>query len=105
MRCWILLLRLGEDFQSSMKLMAEVKAAQPEPSEEYLNDWLVRTCEIIDRYDPGILYFDWWIQHENVKPWLKKFTAYYYNRSEVWTGANHTPTLKEGEFVFLVDWK
>ena len=29
----------------------------------------------------------------------------YYNRSEVWTGANHTPTLKEGEFIFLVDWK
>ena len=29
----------------------------------------------------------------------------YYNRSEVWSGANHTPTLKEGEFIFLVDWK
>ena len=29
----------------------------------------------------------------------------YYDRSEVWTGANHTPVLKEGEFIFLVDWK
>lgn len=29
----------------------------------------------------------------------------YFNRDEVWTGKNHTPTLKEGEFVFLVDWK
>ena len=29
----------------------------------------------------------------------------YFNKSEVWTGAKHTPTLKEGEFVFLVDWK
>lgn len=29
----------------------------------------------------------------------------YFNRDEVWSGANHAPTLKEGEFVFLVDWK
>ena len=29
----------------------------------------------------------------------------YYNRGEVWTGSRHTPTLKEGEFIFLVDWK
>ena len=29
----------------------------------------------------------------------------YYNRDEVWSGKNHAPTLKEGEFIFLVDWK
>lgn len=29
----------------------------------------------------------------------------YFKKDETWTGANHTPTLKEGEFVFLVDWK
>ena len=29
----------------------------------------------------------------------------YFNKSEVWTGSKHTPTLKEGEFIFLVDWK
>jgi hypothetical protein len=29
----------------------------------------------------------------------------YFKKDEVWSGANHTPTLKEGEFVFLVDWK
>ncbi|MBQ8839212.1 MAG: hypothetical protein IJ005_07835 [Bacteroidales bacterium] len=29
----------------------------------------------------------------------------YFNPEEVWTGANHSPVLKEGEFVFLVNWK
>ena len=29
----------------------------------------------------------------------------YFKKDEVWNGANHTPTLKEGEFIFLVDWK
>jgi len=58
--------------------------SRPYPSEEYLNDWLVRTCEIIDRYKPRILYFDWWIQHEAFRPWLKKLAAYYYNRGIEW---------------------
>ena len=32
---------------------------KPEPTKEYLNDWLVRNCEIIDPYQPKVLYFDW----------------------------------------------
>ena len=54
----------------------------PTPPEEFLEDWLLRCCEIVDRYHPHILYFDWWIQHSAVKPYLKRFTAYYYNRME-----------------------
>lgn len=56
----------------------------PSPSQEFLEDWLVRTCEIVDRYRPKIVYFDWWIQHSAVKPYLKKFAAYYYNRAIEW---------------------
>ena len=52
------------------------------PSEEYMLDWLVRTCELIDRYRPSILYFDWWIQRTELKPYLKKMLAYYYNRAD-----------------------
>lgn len=57
---------------------------QPEPNEEYLQDWLVRTCELIDAYRPKLLYFDWWIQHRAFKPYLKKLAAYYYNRAHEW---------------------
>ena len=31
----------------------------PGPDAEFLDDWLVRTCESIDSYRPRILYFDW----------------------------------------------
>ncbi len=51
----------------------------PYPSEEFLQDWLVRTCELAEKYRPELLYFDWWIQHEAFKPYLKKAAAYYYN--------------------------
>ncbi len=58
--------------------------SKPYPSEEFLNDWLVRTCEIIDSYQPSLLYFDWWIQHEAFRMPLKKLAAYYYNRGIEW---------------------
>lgn len=53
-------------------------------TEEWLTDWLVRTCEIIDKYQPQIVYFDWWIHNHSFKPYLKKLAAYYYNRAEEW---------------------
>lgn len=58
--------------------------SEPYPTEEFLTDWLLRTCEIIDKYQPSLLYFDWWIQHEAFKEVLKKVTAYYYNRAASW---------------------
>ena len=58
--------------------------SEPYPTQEYLDDWLVRTCEIVDKYQPSFLYFDWWIQHEAFKPYLRKLMAYYYNRGEEW---------------------
>ncbi len=53
-------------------------------SEEWLKDWLVRTCELVDKYQPSVLYFDWWIHNHSFKPYLKKLAAYYYNRAEEW---------------------
>lgn len=73
--------------------------SKPEPTEEYLQDWLVRTCEIIDRYRPGILYFDWWIQHSACKPYLKKLAAYYYNRAAEW-GTEAVINYKHDAFQF-----
>lgn len=58
--------------------------SEPYPNEEFLNDWLARTVEIIVKYEPALLYFDWWIQHEAFKPYLKKLMAFYYNMGKKW---------------------
>lgn len=58
--------------------------SKPYPTEEFLNDWLLRNCEIIDRYQPSLLYFDWWAQHEAFRGALRKLAAYYYNRGLEW---------------------
>lgn len=62
----------------------ETNVRTESPTEEFLKDWLVRNCEFIDHYQPRVVYFDWWIQNQAFKPYLKKFAAYYYNRAEEW---------------------
>ncbi len=64
----------------------------------FMEDWLVRTCELVDKYRPKILYFDWWIQVVPMKPYLKKFMAYYYNRAEEW-GEEVTVNYKNDAFM------
>ena len=67
------------------------------PSEEWLEDWLVKTCELIDKLRPLILYFDTWIHNIAFKPYLKKVCAYYYNRAEEW-GEEVTINFKHEAF-------
>jgi alpha-L-fucosidase len=61
--------------------------AQPkdtQPNEEFLDDWLARTCELVDKYQPQLVWFDWWIEEPAFEPYLRKFAAYYYNRGAQW---------------------
>lgn len=73
--------------------------SEPAPTREFLEDWLVRSCELVDRYHPSIFYFDWWIHHNTVKPYLMKFAAYYYNRAEE-TGIPAIINYKHDAFAF-----
>ncbi len=74
--------------------------SEPVPTEEFLQDWLVRTCELIDRYRPRILYFDWWIQHFSAGPYLRKAAAYYYNRAAEWGTDGVVINYKHDAFPF-----
>lgn len=79
--------------------------SEPAPSKEFLEDWMIRTCELIDRYRIKILYFDWWIQHQSAKQYLQKIAAYYYNRAAEW-GEEVVICYKHDAFMFgtaLVD--
>ena len=79
-------LKRGDMYWPSVKGPKDFDACDGEcsPTEEFMQDWLVRTCEIIDKYRPKILYFDWWIQRVELKPYLRKLIAYYYNRAYEW---------------------
>lgn len=79
--------------------------SEPVPTKEFLDDWFIRVCEIIDKYKIKELYFDWWIQHSSAREYLKKIAAYYYNRAEEW-GEEVLIAYKHDAFMFgtaLVD--
>ncbi|HUX87943.1 MAG TPA: alpha-L-fucosidase [Chloroflexota bacterium] len=61
---------------------AEPRDSQPNPP--FLDDWLARTCEIVDKYRPQLVWFDWWIEQPAFAPYLQRFAAYYYNRGAEW---------------------
>jgi len=77
-------LKLGDFYWPSVEEQPDFQDlySKPDPSEEFLTDWMLRCCEIVDKYEPAILYFDWWIEHNAYKPYLKKIAAYYYNQGK-----------------------
>jgi alpha-L-fucosidase len=51
------------------------------PDAAYLNDWLARAGEMVERYHPELVYFDWWVEQQEFQPYLKRFAAFYYNEA------------------------
>ncbi|HZQ95792.1 MAG TPA: alpha-L-fucosidase [Candidatus Sulfotelmatobacter sp.] len=57
-------------------------------SQAWTRDWLARSAEIVEKYRPEIMYFDWWDGQPSVRPDLNRFAAFYYNTVQ----ANGKPT-------------
>jgi len=54
------------------------------PTQDFLDDWLARTSELVDKYQPQLVWFDWWIAQPAVHGHLQRFAAYYYDRGAEW---------------------
>lgn len=65
-------------------LYGPAQARSTQPHEAFLEDWLARTCELVDKYEPQLVWFDWWIEQPAFAPFLQKFAAYYYIRGAQW---------------------
>ncbi len=50
-------------------------------SKAWTNDWLARSAEIVMKYKPDVMYFDWWIGEPSVRDDLTRFAAFYYDAS------------------------
>jgi alpha-L-fucosidase len=50
-------------------------------SPEFANDWLARAAEIVEKYKPEVMYFDWWAGQPNYRPNVTRFASFYYNFS------------------------
>jgi alpha-L-fucosidase len=63
-------------------------------SSAWADDWLARGAELVKKYHPDIVYFDWWIGQPSIRSNLTRFAAFYYNSS-----------LKYGDHVGVIDYK
>ena len=64
----------------------------PPQDDQFKDDWLARSCELVDKYKPDVFWFDFGIapnrdhtyQQNHFAGHLKEFAAYYYNQSSTW---------------------
>jgi alpha-L-fucosidase len=49
-------------------------------------DWLARATEIVEKYHPDVMYFDWWIGQPSIRADLSRFAAFYYNNELKYSG-------------------
>ncbi|MGB7285123.1 MAG: alpha-L-fucosidase [Candidatus Acidiferrum sp.] len=58
-------------------------------------DWLARATEIVEKYHPDVMYFDWWIGQPSVRADLTRFAAFYYNSALKYSGHAGVINYKE----------
>ncbi|MFC2124638.1 alpha-L-fucosidase [Bacteroidota bacterium] len=51
---------------------------------DFLTDWHGRTKEIIDKFHPDVLWFDFGWHRDEFAPYRPLVTSYYYNQAEKW---------------------
>ena len=56
----------------------------PARAEEFVADWIARQCELIDKYQVDLLYWDNGLNGRAADPAKLKVAAYYYNRARQW---------------------
>jgi alpha-L-fucosidase len=66
-------------------------------SSAWANDWLARGAELVDKYHPDIVYFDWWIGQASIRPNLIRFAAFYYNSSQKYS--NHAGVINYKDYA------
>jgi alpha-L-fucosidase len=81
--------------------------AEDEPANKtFLENWLARTKELVDRFQPDVLWFDFGWHGDEFAPYRPAVTAYYYNRAIEWGAEvvlNYKDKFPDGVAVYDVE--
>jgi alpha-L-fucosidase len=58
-------------------------------SDAFRKDWLARSAELVERYHPDLMYFDWWVGQADLRETQRTFAAFYYDTA----AAAHQPVV------------
>ncbi|MCD7962170.1 MAG: alpha-L-fucosidase [Rikenellaceae bacterium] len=79
----------------------EVLEGKEAPQDEgFLEEWLARCQEIIDKYQPDMLWFDNGINSRSLDPLKLRLAAYYYNRAEEWDKKDVSLSTKHDAYLY-----
>lgn len=68
-------------------------------SDDFLEEWLARAQEIVDKYQPDLYFFDNGVNSRSLDPWKLRFAKYYYNSAANWGKAVSLQT-KSDAFLY-----
>ena len=66
--------------------------------QRFLVNWYERNVELIDKYQPDLIYFDNGVDQRHIDPLKLQLAAYYYNRAKSW-GKEVSFTTKKAAFA------
>ncbi|MGJ8693363.1 MAG: alpha-L-fucosidase [Thalassotalea sp.] len=53
------------------------------PTKRFHDEWLAKLKEVIDNYQPDVIWFDWWVEFLD-EEYRKEFVEYYYAKGKEW---------------------
>jgi len=65
-------------------------------SDSVMDIWLERTYELVDKYQPQLIWFDWTVNRPGIMPYFNRFMAYYYNNAIDWNNGGVVINTKFG---------
>lgn len=75
-------MKFPSDVQDSTITLYGRRLEQEQYNDEVGMDFLAHTHELIDKYQPQLIWFDWTVN--KIQPYFNKFMAYYYNNALDW---------------------
>jgi alpha-L-fucosidase len=88
-------MKFPSDVQDTTITLYGRRASEEKHSEDFAKEWLAHTYELINKYEPKLIWFDWTVNNPVLMPYFNKFMAYYYNNALDW-GVNVVVNTKQG---------
>lgn len=88
-------MKFPSDVQDTTITLYGRRYADQTYTEDFAREWLTHMYELVDKYQPRLVYFDWTVNNPVLMPYFNRFLAYYYNNALDW-GEGVVVNTKQG---------
>lgn len=95
--------KFPSDVQDSTISLYGFRYDDQQYTETSAREWLEHTYELVTKYEPRLVFFDWTVNDSVIMPYFNRFLAYYYNSSIDW-GEGVVVNTKQGYPTNVMVW-